>query len=756
MRRTQWILPLGLVLALGIGPESRAGRASGAATTVDSPQPATRSSGADSLRGLPLRFEPNRGQMDERVRFLARGQGYGLYLTTEGATLALYRSVPGSHPAKPGVHGRHDEAQREQAVVSMHLVGGRRDVEPVGSEVQPGQSHYFVGNDPARWRTDIEGYGRVQYSGMLPGVDVVYYGSGQRRLEYDLVLAPGVDAKSVEVAFDGAESVTIDGEGAAVLELPAGGEIVQPAPVAYQVGADGTRHRVDVRYEGRGAALGFSVGPYDRERPLVVDPTLAYSTFLGGAAADQANGIAIDSADEIYVTGYTQSSNFPTAVPLQPNLVGLTEFFVTKLSADGSTLIYSTYVGGSAQDIAQGIAVDGAGEAFVTGFTGSSDFPTTAFPIQARFAGSEDAFVTKLSAAGDHLVYSTYLGGRSLDQANSIALDSAGEAFVTGITASTNFPIASPFQAANAFGDDVFVAKLSADGTALVYSTYLGGNAADQGYSIAVDGAGDAFVAGYTTSTNFPTASPFQAANAGGYDGFVTELNPAGSALTYSTYLGGSSDDVAQAIALDSAGEAFVTGYTPSADFPTASPLLPHAGANDAFVVKFSAAGSPLLYSTYLGGSADDIAQSIAVDSAGEAFVAGYTASTNFPTASPVQSANAGANDAFITRINSAGSALVYSTYLGGSSSDSAQSIVLDRFAEAFVAGGTESPDFPTVAPIQAANGGGVSDAFVARIYVVPLVGLPAFGGRQALLLATVLLMLGILRARSTRGRSPA
>jgi hypothetical protein len=692
--------------------------------------------------------------MDERVRFLARGQGYGLYLTTEGGTLALYRSVPGSHAPKPGVHGLQDDAQREQAVVSMHLVGGRRDVEPVGSEVQPGQSHYLVGNDPARWRTDIEGYGRVQYSGVLPGVDVVYYGSGQRRLEYDLVLAPGVDAKSVEVAFDGAESVTIDGEGAAVLELPAGGELVQPAPVAYQVAADGTRHRVDARYEWRGAALGFSIGPYDRERPLVVDPTLQYSTFLGGSAADQANAIAIDTADCIYVTGYTQSSDFPTAGPLQP-LVGLTELFVTKLSANGSTLIYSTFLGGSAQDIGQGIAVDSAGEVFVTGFTGSSDFPTTAFPIQAKFAGNEDAFVAKLNAAGSHLVYSTYLGGRSLDQANSIAIDSAGEAFVTGITASTNFPTASPFQAANAFGDDAFVAKLSADGTALVYSTYLGGSAADQGYSIAVDGAGDAFVAGYTTSTNFPTASPFQAANGGGYDGFVTELNPAGSALTYSTYLGGSSSDVAQSIAFDSAGEAFVTGYTTSTDFPTASPLLAYAGANDAFVVKFSAAGSPLIYSTYLGGSSDDIAQSIAVDSAGEAFVAGYTASTNFPTASPVQSANAGSNDAFVTKINSAGSALVYSTYLGGSSSDSANGVVLDRFAQAFVAGGTGSPDFPTVAPIQAANGGGFSDAFVARI-IVPLVGLPALGGRQALWLAALLLMLGVLRARSTRDRSPA
>jgi hypothetical protein len=693
-----------------------------------------------SLLDAPLRFEPNRGQFERRVRFAARGPGYALAVTGEGATLAL--------PLR-GNAGRH------QAMVAMRFVGGRSDVEPIGEELQPSRSNYFIGDDSSRWRTNIETYGRVHVPSALPGVDVDYYATGRHRLEYDVTVAPNVDPRSVEIAFDGAESVSIDSDGAAVLALAGGAEIVQPAPVAYQVDAAGDREAVSARYELRAGALAFAVGPYDHERAVVIDPMLVYSTYLGGSSADQVNAIAVDSAGEVFVTGFTQSFDFPTASPFQPALAGgTTNAFVAKVNATGSALVYSTYLGGNVQDVGQGIAIDGAGEVFVTGFTQSTNFPT-ASPIQPKFAGNIDGFVAKLDPTGSTLVYSTYLGGRSVDQANGIAVDSAGEAFVTGVTGSTDFPVASPFQAHNAFGDDAFVAKLSATGSALVYSTYLGGHTADQAFAVAVDSAGEALVTGYTTSTDFPTASPLQASNAGGFDVFVTKFGASGSALVFSTYLGGTGDDIAQGIATDLAGEAFVAGYTSSTNFPTASAFLAYAGNTDAFVSKIAATGSTLAYSTYIGGSAIDVAQGIVVNGVGEAFVTGYTQSPDFPTLSPMQFVYAGAQDAFVAKLNPHGTQFAYSSYLGGTASDTARGIAVNVAGEAFVGGGTQSIDFPSHLPLQGANAGGPSDGFVTKISAPPSTAAPALGG-GVFWLAGLLVIVGVLRARRVRLAVPS
>jgi hypothetical protein len=706
--------------------------------------------GADARASLPLRFEPNQGQLDPRVSFLARTPECDLFLTEEGATL--------------GFHTKSASPAGDSPVLRMRLMHGR-SVRPLASDLQPGISNYFVGNDPTTWRTGIHGYARVRYRDVLPGVDVVYYGmgaapvSGAQRLEYDVVLAPATDPKSVVLAFEGADSIAIDASGAAVLKLHGGREVVQPAPLAYQRDAAGQHERVDVRYVLREGGIAFDVGEFDAHRALVIDPTLLYSTFLGGSGSDGAYGVAIDASGATYIAGTTASTNFPDAAfptgACMPtlNAQGMPSCyhaFVTKLNAAGSAIVYSTYLGGNGSDFANEIAIDSAGEAFVTGTTSSTNFPT-ASPFQGTSAGGNDAFVTKLNATGSALLYSTYVGGSAYDRAESIAVDGAGEAFVTGFTLSKNFPTASAFQNANlAASGTAFVSKLDAAGSLLVYSTYLGGTAEDTANGIAIDSAGEAFVVGQTSSSNFPTLAPLQTNNEGGGDGFITKLNATGSGLVYSTYLGGSEADSANDIALDAAGEAFVVGSTVSPNFPTTSPLQSTygGGLHDAFVAKLDSAGSMLVYSTYLGGSDDDEGNSIAVDAAGEAFVTGYTSSADFPTALPMQSSNAGKQDVFATGFGATGQSLLYSTYLGGSDNDLGNRIAADSAGNAVVVGelGVASTNFPMVSALQGTEAGS-DDALVVKIARPSSTGAtaaPAIGDEAASLLASLLLLCGI------------
>jgi hypothetical protein len=395
---------------------------------------------------------------------------------------------------------------------------------------------------------------------------------------------------------------------------------------------------------------------------------LMYSTYLGGSNADYGFfGIAVDGSGNAYVTGYTQSTNFPvTAGAYQTTFGGGSyDIFVTKLNASGSGLVYSTYLGGSSDDEGQGIAVDGSGNAYVTGLTGSTNYPVTAGAYQTTNHGSKDVFVTKLNASGSGLVYSTYLGGNSYDEGDGIAVDGSGNAYVTGVTESTNFPVTvGAYQTTHADSGyyvvyfDVFVTKLNAGGSGLMYSTYLGGSSDDLGLGIAVDGSGNAYVTGFTGSGNFPvTAGAYQTTFGGGYeDVFVTKLNASGSGLIYSTYLGGSGGDGGYGIAVDGSGNAYVTGWTDSTDFPVTAGAYQttHGGGDyDVFVTKLNASGSGLVYSTYLGGNDDDVGRAIAVDGSGNAYVAGYTQSTNFPvTAGAYQTTYGGGScDVFVTKI---------------------------------------------------------------------------------------------------------
>ncbi len=713
---------------------------------------------AKSYGRLPLSFEANRGQTDEQVKFLSRGKGYTLLLTPTEAVLALKRpkgqesssSLSGRgalHPPEtnPKLGAGHSEPN---TVLRMKLVGANPRPEVSGLDELPGKSNYFIGNDPSKWRTNVPHYAKVHYQDIYPGIDLVYYGnqsqrsgdpasSAGRQLEYDFIVAPGADPDAIGLAFDGTDRLTLDAQGDLVLRIR-DTQVRLRKPVVYQE-VDGTRQEIAGSYVlTSNHQVTFEVAPYDASKPLIIDPVLVYSTYLGGSSDDFGSGVAVDAAGNAYVTGSTGSPNFPTANPFQSANAGDDDAFVTKFNAAGSALVYSTYLGGSNFDRGGAdIAVDADGNAYVTGSTRSTDFPT-ANPIQPVNAGGEDAFVTKLNAAGSALVYSTYLGGLNDEGGFAIALDAAGNAYVTGRTCSDNFPTTAGAFQTNfpggpcAFGADAFVTKFNADGSALVYSTYLGGSDGDQGFGITVDTAGNTYVTGRIRSTDFPTANPLQPVFGGGsFDAFITKLNADGSALVYSTYLGGSDWDGAGGIAVHAAGNTYVAGSTRSTNFPTTPGAFDTTCGTDgncnfdgssvffdAFVTKLDAAGSALVYSTYLGGSGSDGAGSIAVDLAGNAYVGGGTDSSDFPTANPIQATFAGGlGDGFVTKLGAAGDTLVFSTYLGGSGSfrEGPSGIAVDIAGSAYVVGSTNSDDFPTANPFHAARGGAF-DAFVAKI----------------------------------------
>ncbi len=439
---------------------------------------------------LSLHFEANQGQTDARVKFLARGSGYSLFLTSTELVLALGKAEP-SGPGKGVARAEAATPKRPSPpeVLRMKLLGANARPAIEGREELPGKSHYFIGNDPKKWRTDVPQYARVQYKDVYPGVSLTYYGN-QDRLEYDFVVSPGGDPRRIGLGIEGAQRIHVDAEGNLVLSLP-GGEVVQRAPVVYQE-VDGARKAVEGRFVLRGRGeVGFEVGAYAADRPLVLDPLLVYSTYLGGSGDDHGQAIAVDPSGNVYVTGYTFSTNFPTANPLQGAYGGGTyDAFVAKLNSAGSALVYSTYLGGSGYDLGLGIAADASGNAYVIGDTSSTNFPTVN-PLQAGYGGGSDAFVAKVNATGSALVYSTYLGGSGGDQGQGIAVDSSGNASVTGTTQSTDFPTANPLQAKLSGIGDAFVAKLNASGLALAYSTYLGGSDFDQGHDIAVNASGD-------------------------------------------------------------------------------------------------------------------------------------------------------------------------------------------------------------------------------------------------------------------------
>jgi hypothetical protein len=645
---------------------------------------------------LPMSFEPNRGQTAGEVRFLSRGAGYNLFLTPSEAVLVLQSE------------GAHDATKA--AVVRMRLGGAKSDARMEGLDELPGGVSYFKGPDPKAWTAKVPTYAKVSWREVYRGVDVVFYGN-QRQLEYDFVVGADADPGAIRLVFDGAD-VRLDAEGNLVLGTGAG-ELTQKAPVAYQDGDEG-RRPVAARFAPAGPSeVAIVLGAYDHARPLVIDPVLVYSTFLGGSATDVIQAIAVDGAGDAYVTGLTASVDFPNTFGV---LGSGMDGFVTKIDAKGTTILYSTFLGGVSP---RGIAVDARGDAYVTG-AASAAFPSTPGAFQVAFGGgASDAFLARLDPSGGALDYATFLGGAGEDQGTGIAVSAGEEAHVTGMTRSNAFPTLNPFQPAHGGGwEDGFVARLDRAGAALIYSSFFGAEGDDAGMGIALDPHGNAYVAGYSSSDAFPRAFP-QCATHGDFDAVVLKVKPAGG-LVYSKCVGGRSTEFGRAIAVNAAGEAFVSGDTYSTNFPVVNPMqAANAGLYDAFVFRLQASGATFVYSSYLGGSRYDHAYGIAVDDLDYAYVSGITDSANFPVASSMQGYG-GLGDAFVTKVNPAGGGVAYSTYLGGSDTDDgvlggAFVAVFDR--EAYVAGSTLSTNFPLAGPLQPAHASpGFHDGFIARI----------------------------------------
>ena len=703
---------------------------------------------------LPLSFVPNFGQEDEAVRFQAQGLGGRLFFTPSEVVFALPNPVKVKENEKEKI--RYD--LHPANVIRIHYQGANENPEVVGIGTLPGVANYLIGNDPSKWRTDLPTYSGISYLELYPGVELRYEGT-EGNLKSSYHVAPGTDPSSIVWRYKGAEDMSIDDSGNLILSLPepagTGAILIERAPVAWQE-VDGNRVMVAAQYaldtkDKKDKKVNFLFpNGYDPNLPLVIDPTLTFSTYLGGTKTDQAEAIALDADGNIYITGTTASSDFPTVNPYQTNQPS-NDVFVSKLNAAGNALLYSTYIGGGGSDHAWGIGLDSQGRITIVGETESSNFPTLNAYDNSYGAGTcesgpcDDVFVTQLSANGSALRYSTYLGGVSDDEAIAMALGSDDKIYLTGLTRSSTFPTVNGYDTSFGGGtcagypcEDVFVTKIDpalTGAASLPYSTFLGGSNYDRGKGIAVDTGGHVYVTGYTRSDTFPTLNPYQLARAGASDIVIVKLDTtlSGSAsLLYGTYLGGGDSDHAHGIALNGADQVYITGYTESPDFPTQNPfdgLEGMCGSNfcvDAFVTHLDIANNTLVYSSYLGGSGEDEANSITVDSQGSAYITGYTKSTDFPLENEIQSQKGADScsappcpDAFVAKVNAAGNALIYSTYLGGSAEDYGNSIAQDGLGGAYVTGYTYSSNFPTTPGAYDLTLGSAtySDTFVAKIF---------------------------------------
>jgi hypothetical protein len=723
-----------------------------------------------NLANLPLTFISNEGQAASTVRFQAKDKGGTISFTANGVVLERPSAGNGAPLAAKVVFEGVDPSAKWATA------------EPLS-----GTANFLFGRDPAKWLTGQPTYGAIVYEGIYPGIDLQYDGtSGQLQRTY--TAASGADISRIRWHYEGASEVSRDEPSGDLLikisnGTEAGQTLIERAPVAWQ-DLGGQRSAVPARYVlNSDKTVSVSVSSLDPSQPVTIDPTLIYSTFLGGGGVDEAEAIAVDPAGNVYLTGTTSSADFPTQNSLQ-TYGGGDDAFVVKIAAGGDHIIYSTYLGGAqaagfsgrsgvdpnawdglgdennnpwsgatnweygerngwlwqhdtqvqipndgdaqngatqgeaeaSDDEGNGIAVDNAGNAYIVGTTDAADFPIQN-GLQSKNQGTTEAFVAKLSPDGTALLYSTYLGGSQAEDGEGIAVDGQGNVYVTGVTFSANFPSRNALQSTNRGAGDAFLTKLATNlsgDSSLVYSTYLGGGSVDGGADVVVDAGGDAFLTGQTLSADFPTRGALQPANRGSNDAFVAKIDATGEGLAYSTYVGGSGEDYAYALAVDSSGSVYVTGNTKSLDFPVQNALYStNQGVSDAFVAKLNDSGSAMVYCTYLGSSGYDYGYGIAVDGAHNAYVVGSTDASTFPTVQALQNYG-GSIDAFLTKLSDNGSALLFSTYLGGRDADYGEGIALNS-ASRFVLGVTFSASFPTSDPVQDANQGG-GDIFLAKI----------------------------------------
>jgi len=661
---------------------------------------------ANQERSLPIFFIPNSGQTDPAIRYVAQTREMTAGFALDSAVFRIHETQ-----------------------IRVHFAGASPNVAIEGVAAMAARANFLIGDDPGAWHTGLPTYAGIVYRNLYPGIDMNYTGSGPK-VKSEFRLAPGANPSQIRLQYPDADRVFVDARGELVVRAGAT-ELHEQAPVAYQE-SGGVRHPVRASYRlFPGNTVGFDLGDYDPARPLVIDPVISYSTYMGGTAMSAITALAVDAAGDLYAAGWTEAIDFPVSNAIQAVNRGGVDAFVFKLNGSGNTLLYATYIGGRGDDRAAGVAVDSSGQIYIAGSTASTNFPL-ASPVRLALGGARDAFAVKLNAIGNLLVYSTYLGGSGYDAATAIAVDAAGNAYIAGDTQSTDFPLLNSVQSVFGGKTDAFVTRLTPAG-AISFSTYLGGNNDEHVGGVAADTSGNIYLAGGTLSANFPLAAPLQATNGGSQDAFVTKISTSPAQLVYSTYLGGNGGQVgspeqANAIAVDSAGSAYVAGVTNSANFPVTAGAFQTAfnGVQDAFVTKLNAAGSAELYSTYLGSSSFDWASGIAIDTGLNAYVAGYTSSAGFPVVGGVQAGFNGFYDAFVSKLNPLGNGLAFSTLYGGTGADQANAIALDTLGNMFIGGQTSSLDLPLQGAIQSFNAGS-STGWVARLGVTaPPPQLPA------------------------------
>lgn len=669
---------------------------------------------AENFGKIPMHFERNQGQTDSSVNFISRSGNHALLLKQNEAQLLLPNRT--TSPASKLQTSQPD-------ILKMSLANANENPKVEGLNELEGRANYFIGDNPATWQRDVQTFEKVKYSSVYDGVDLIYYGN-QRQLEYDFVVAPNANPDAIAMKFDNARDIKIDKNGDLIINVNK--QLVrQHAPIVYQE-IDGTRKLIQSKYvvsdsrSDAGQEVNFRIVDYDHSKPLVIDPAIIFSTYLGGSGGDDlftiegGFGIAVDSSGNVYIGGVTPSGDFPTQNPYQAGSAGNYDAFLTKLNPTGTALIFSTYFGGSDEDRIFSLALGTSNQVIVSGYTFSTNFPTMT-PFQANNRGSYDGFIARFTSSGS-LNYSTYIGGASGEICSFVKPEGANVIAFAGSTTSGDFPVANALQPSLAGQSDFFVGKLNIATNTLLFSTYYGGSANDSMNlsSGALDPAGNVYVAGVSNSFDYPvTPNAFQLENGGSDDVVVTKINSTGTSVIYSTFVGGNLVDSADALAVDSDGNAYATGFTRSANFPLKNAAQPHLNDPDAFVTKINPTGTDLVFSTYLGGQNLERGSGITTDAGGNCYVTGRSNSGDFPAKRSLRPPR-GLDDAFVCRYNRDG-ALLFSTLLGGAANDYGFGIVADNSFNTYVTGRATRNFFITPGAFQSTIGG-QADAFVTKI----------------------------------------
>lgn len=684
------------------------------------------------LDSFPLYFVENKGQVDLSKKYYAELPCGNISFGSEGMDYQFFYGGGKQKPEKRTFEPRRNEKSEKIKVENIRLrfLGANEDVEMKGLDKSETKVSYFKGKDPRKWVSGAQTYQKVMYREIYPRIDLIVHGT-RKGVKHDYRVKAGGSVEQIRVRYEGIKDVKVNEKGE--LEIDTGTRLLrEDVPLSYQI-VDGKRVTVDTAYVvDKDNTIRFNVGSYRKDRELVIDPTLVFSSYLGGSGGEHGNGVAVDGLGNVYITGWTWSKDFPRT-PGSPSISwgrGYHDAFVTKINSNGKRILFSAYIGGYERDESRGIALDGDGNVYIAGWSESPDFPTNRSAFDRSLDGSRDAFLAKLDSTGTKLIFSSFLGGSAGDEGGGIAVDGEGNAYVTGWTLSADFPTtANAYDTSHNEGRDIFITKFGSSGDRLIFSTFLGGSAAefigesddDETGGIVIDGDNNIYVTGWTASKDFPTSpNAYDTTHNGKHDAFITKLNRAGAKLVYSTFLGGKDHDESGGIAVDNEGNAYITGWTDSYDFPTtydSYKTSKNYGGDDIFITKLNTKGSELVYSTFLGGGGDDRGNDIAVDGDGNAYITGWTRSRNFPTYSDAYDQGySGDHDIFITRLNPAGTGLLYSTYLGGSGGEHGNGISLEGRNHVYVTGWTWSSDFPITTGIFDTHYSGDHDVFICKI----------------------------------------